>query len=240
MMRLKKILIVSAASVAVMGNIPVYAGGTEVVSPACPAYISPFVPFLYIGASAGWAYSDWNSFIISGFPESADTNGFAYGGKIGYQFLDNFGVEGGAYVLPNSKQTLEEVDIDDNDQFIDTDVSGTVKSWVAYGAATIRAALPFNPFLHVMGKVGGVYRAVNHSGTLYENVRSGSYGTVVFGANLEYDLASVNLPLTLGVDYLYVPGSNDSWLTVKDPGINKNAAPAAQIVVGTLAIHFAV
>ena len=34
----------------------------------------------------------------------ADTNGFTYGGKVGYQFLDHFGVEAGIFNLPDSDQ----------------------------------------------------------------------------------------------------------------------------------------
>lgn len=235
-MNLKKILMLSAVSVAVLSGAGAYAGGPDMMAPPpCPAYLSSFVPFLYIGGSAGWAYSDWNSFIASGLPSDAGTNGFTYGGKVGYQFLDNFGIEGGGFVLPDSEQTLSLAQVDPV-----FSVSGTAKSWFAYGAATIRGAFPGNPFFHVIGKVGGAYREVNHSGALYTNVGSGSYATVIFGAGLEYDFAANNLPLAFGVDYLYVPASADSWFATNPTGINENAAPAAQVVVGTLSLHFAV
>ncbi len=246
-MKMIKVLALSAASVAMLGSVAALAGGPEVVTaaPPCAVCVPAFTPFLYIGASAGWAYSDWNSFILSGATD-ADTNGFTYGGKIGYQFTNHFGIEGGGFVLPDSSVTATVVEPNPANNFT---VSGTVDSWFAYGAATLRASLPFNPYLHVIGKVGGVYRALNRSGNLYNNVGDGSYGTVIFGGTVEYDLAAYNLPLALGVDYLYVPGSNNSFFSsnvnnvnanVSTPGINSNAAPAAQVVVGTVSFHFAV
>ncbi len=237
-MNVKKGLIFSVAGVAMLTGLAAYAGGPEVintaVAPTCPCAYG-FTPFLYIGGSAGWAYSDWNSFILSGFPQNADTNGFTYGGKVGYQFLDHFGVEAGIFNLPDSDQTILAND------FTNENLSGKVSSWFAYGAATIRAEFPGDPFFHIMGKVGGAYRAVNHSGQLYDffNTGDGSYGTVIFGAGLDYDLAMYRLPLSVGVDYWYVPGSNDSFFTATQAVINENAAPAAQVVVGTISIHFA-
>lgn len=234
-MSLKKGLILSVASIAAMGSVAAYAGGPDMTAaPACPVCVSVFTPFLYIGASAGWAYSDWNSFIASGLPEDADTNGFTYGGKIGYQFLDHFGIEGGGFVLPGSDQTVGLVGFQQK--------TGTVDSWFAYGAATIRAEFPGAPFFHIMGKVGGAYRAINHSGDLYNffNTGDGDYATVLLGANLEYDLGMYNLPVALGVDYWYLPGSNDSYFANNSSVISVNAAPAAQIVVGTVSLRLAV
>lgn len=231
----KKMLIFGAASITLLGVTVGYAGGPDV--PACPVCISSFVPFTYIGFSAGWAYSDWNNFIFNGAPSDADTNGFTYGGKLGYQFLDHFGIEGGGFVLPESDQTLPTT-IVVNGVVTPSSLSGSVDSWFAYGAATIRANLPGNPFFHIIGKVGGVYRAVNHSGNLYNSVDDGGYGTVIFGGTLEYDLAANNLPIAVGVDYLYIPGSIDSWSGVNS--LSENAAPAAQVVVGTLSFRLAV
>ena len=227
-MNLKKILLFGVANIAILGSGMAYAGGPEVIAPACPACVSTFVPFAYLGVSAGWAYSDWFDFIVSSDEKTADTNGFAYGGKIGYQFSDLFGVEGGGFGLPRSNQSVN-------------DVSGKVNSWIAYGAGTIRAPFPGHPWLHIMGKVGGVYRAVNHDGELYESIHSDdNYGTVLFGGTVEYDLVPYHWPLAVAVDYYYVPGSNDAWLSSNPIGLNEAAAPAAQIVVGTLTFKFAV
>lgn len=212
----------------------VYAGGQDISAAApCSVCTPTFKPFAYIGASVGWAYSDWNSFILSGDPLSADTNGFAYGGKIGYQFFDHFGLEAGGFALPTSNQTVATLTPG-------ASLSGSVNSWFVYGAATIRAALPFNPNLHIVGKVGEAYRSLGHDGSLYNNVDNGFYTTLIFGGSLEYDLASQNLPLTLGLDYLYLPGSKDSFLTTDNSAtpINKQAAPAAQTFALTLSYKF--
>lgn len=241
-MSMKKVALLSAMSVALLSSAAAYAGGPDVYAappPACPVCVAPFTPFIYIGASAGWAYSDWNNFIDSGAPSDADTNGFTFGGKAGYQFLDNFGIEAGIYDLPNADQTLT---LSVPGAIEPVSVTGTVKSWFAYGAATIRAEFPGNPFFHIIGKVGGVYRALDHNGALYDdfNVGDGSYGTVLFGGSLEYDLGAFNLPVAFGVDYLYIPGSNDSFFTSSSSVINVDAAPAAQVVVGTVSLRFAV
>jgi hypothetical protein len=74
---------------------------------------------------------------------------------------------------------------------------------------------------------------------LYNGVGDGSYATVLFGASLEYDLATHNLPLAVGVDYFYVPGSQNSFLT-NVGGINSSAAPAAQVVAASLSLYLAV
>jgi len=226
---IKKMLILSSASLSLLAAVEAYAGGpdTNVAAPACPVCVTNFVPFAYAGLSAGWAYSDWNSFILSGAPFSADTNGFTYGGKVGVQVLDHFGIEGGALVLPDSDQTVN-------------GFNGTVQSWFAYTAATIRTALPFNPLIHVTGKVGGAYRALDHEGNLYAGVGDGDYTTVMFGASVDYDFALNNLPLTAGIDYFYVPASNDSWLGSNPASINENAAPALQAVVANISVHFVI
>jgi hypothetical protein len=237
-MNIKKILTYSVVSASLLTG-AAYAGGPDVIAPVCPVCVSSFVPFAYLGVSAGWAFSDWNNFILSGSGADADTNGFAFGGKLGFQFSDHFGIEGGAFMLPDSDQSVHVVD-----EFgVPHNLSGEVDSWFAYGAATIRASLPINPFFHFMGKVGGVYRALNRSGNLYEDVGNGSYATVIFGAGFDYDLGMYNLPLAVGVDYLYVPGSNDSFFAINNkniPIVNQDAAPAAQVVVATLSLRFAV
>ena len=235
-MNIKKILIASSVSGILLASASALAGGPDLAAaPACPVCVPAFTPFLYLGGSAGWAYSDWNSFIASGATSNADTNGFAWGGKVGFQALDLFGLEAGIYDLPNSDQTLT-ANVGPQQQPVS--VSGTVKSWFAYGAATMRAQIPTIPFLYVMGKVGGAYREVDHSGSLYDNVGDGSYSTVMFGASLEYDLGGYNLPLAVGVDYLYVPSSADSFFT--STGLNADSAPAAQVVVASLSARLAV
>lgn len=239
MMSLKKVLTFSSASVALLSCAVVYAGGPEVIAPpACPVCAPYFAPFIYIGGDLGWAYSDWASFIVSGLPSSAGTNGFTYGGKVGYQFLDHFGIEAGIYGLPNSDQTVTFDDPLDQSETL----TGTVNSWFAYGAGTLRVEVPVIPFLYAIGKFGGGYRQLNRSGSLYSNdvfnVGNGGYSTVIFGGSLEYDLGAYNLPLAIGIDYLYVPASTGSFFTTTN--INADAAPAAQVVVGSLSVRFAV
>lgn len=255
-MSIKKLVILSAAGVAALASAVAFAGGPEVI----PCQPPVFVPFVYIGGSAGWAYSDWNSFLFNGAFQSVTTSGFTYGGKLGYQATDHFGIEAGGYSLPASKQTFFNGTTPGGVNPITGDpipgqtvnIYGEVDSWVAYGALTLRAAIPGYDAVHVTGKVGGAYRGLDHSGSLYKgyaaelgSVDDGGYGTVVFGATVDYSFQeSYNLPLFLAVDYLFVPGSNASWAGSTSNGtttaISANAAPAAQIVVGTIGFNFAV
>lgn len=237
-MSLKKVLTIG---VACLGFSSAYAGGPD-VAPACPVCPVTFVPYLYLGLSAGWAYSNWQDFVATGAPVDADTNGFTAGGKIGYQFSDFFGIEGGGFYLPQSDQSVTFYP-----QYANAfTLHGQIDSWFAYGAATIRAPL-FDPFFHVSGKVGGAYRQLDHSGSLYNNVNDNdddnNYATVIFGATLEYDLAPYHVPLTVGADYYYIPGSNSTFFKFNNNTnvtVNDGAAPPVQVVVGTLVFKFAV
>ncbi len=240
-MSLKKVLTVGVACLSFSSA---YAGGPDVVAPVCPV-CPTFVPYLYLGLSAGWAYSNWQDFIATGAPISADTNGFTAGGKIGYQFLDFFGVEGGGFYLPESDQSVTFYPPAGSNYYPFT-LTGHVNSWFAYGAATIRAPL-FDPFFHVIGKVGGVYRQLDHSGNLYKNVDDSNddnnYATVIFGASIEYDLAPYHLPIAVGADYYYIPGSNETFFKFNnnvDVTVNEDAAPPVQVVVATITFKFAV
>ncbi len=245
---MSKIKILSVVGIA-LASTAVYAGGPEVAT--VPACVVPFTPFAYIGGAVGWAYSDWNSFIFDGannffgfspFVGDIDTNGVVFGGKLGYQATDNFGVEVGGYVLPNSNQELRFFSTNDNDDLLGTDeIHGKVRSWFAYAAGTLRAGLPFQPNTHLFTKVGGVYRSLSHSGDLYDNVRSGSYWTVLFGAGFDVDLQAYQLPILVGLEYLLVPGSSDSWFDpATSTGINKNSAPAAHIAVATFSLKLVI
>ncbi len=59
-MSLTKIITASVLSLAACS---VYAGGPENRSPGGPPALH-FGPFIYLGASVGWAYSDWKDFIL--------------------------------------------------------------------------------------------------------------------------------------------------------------------------------
>lgn len=243
-MRFSKIKVISSASLlTLMASINVWGGGPDVVAPVCATCVPAFYPYTYLGIAAGWAFSDWNSFIFDGssnvfgltpFVGDVDTNGFVYGGKLGFQATNNFGVEIGGYILPNSDQAIFS-------HITDSWVNGTVKSWFAYAAGTLRATVPYEPNAHIFTKVGGVYRAVNHSGELYDGVGGGYYWTVLFGAGFDVDLVACNLPFTVGLEYILVPGSLDSWYNPgTSTGIDKNAAPAAHVAVASVSMRFSI
>ncbi len=218
-MSLTKIVTLSAASVLSLATFSAFAGGTETVVPAY-ASVPSFTPHAYVGIGLGGAYSNWNSFDNGNdYGVKADNGGFAYGGKLGYQASEHFGIEGGIVSLP------------------DSDVSATgykpkgeIDSWFAYVAGTLRASI-IDPNLHVTGKVGGAYRNLDHEGSLFTGVGSGSYSTVMFGTGLDYSLRTRNLPLSVGAEYMMIPSNNS--------GDAKNQAPSAHVFLATLNYHFA-
>ena len=227
-MSLTKIITASVLSLAACS---VYAGGPENEFPGGPPALH-FGPFIYLGASVGWAYSDWRDFILgSGAPGNVhiDTNGFTYGGKLGYQATDHVGIEGGGFQLPDSDESAGSGA---------DEIHGKITSWFVYVAGTMRIAV-FDPNLHIMGKLGGAYRSIDHTGLLNEGVGQGSYGTVMFGAGLNYDLQAYNLPLSVGVDYIFVPATSARFLDF-DFNTDKNTAPAAQLAVADITYHFGI
>ncbi len=217
-MSLTKIVILSAASVLSLATFSAFAGGTETVLPASQL-VPQFTPNTYIGLGLGGAYSNWDGFLFHGYHAigNADDAGFAFGGKLGYQGSEHFGIEGGIVSLPEADGSGQ-------------GLHGEVDSWFTYVAATIRASV-VDPNLHVTGKVGAAYRNLDHSGSAFTGVGDGSYGTVMFGAGLDYDLHAHNLPISVGAEYTMIPGNDTS-------ADFKNSAPAAHVFLATVNYHF--
>ena len=185
-----------------------------------PPGLVSFNPFLYVGGQLGWANSDWSGF--TNLP-SADDSGVVYGAKMGYQASRRFGVEVGGFILPNSDQSS-------------ATQSGTVKSWVGYGAATFRMPLFHMENFYLRGKAGGAYRNLEHDGNLYAGVGDGGYWTGILGASLNYAFAAdTTLPVILGVEYSNIFGTG-GWMS--NGSINNNTAPSVQIVAATLSVAF--
>jgi outer membrane protein with beta-barrel domain len=191
-----------------------------------------FNPFLYVGGQLGWANSDWSGF--TNLP-SADDTGVVYGAKMGYQASRRFGVEVGGFILPNSDQSTNPILLPDGSTITE---SGTVKSWVGYGAATFRMPIFGMENFYLRGKVGAAYRNLDHDGNLYTGVGDGNYWTAILGASLNYAFANTStLPIILGIEYSNILGSGD-WTS--NGSINNNTAPSVQIIAATLSVAFKV
>lgn len=190
-----------------------------------------FGPYVYIGGIVGAAHTDW-----SGSNNSSNSmwftsnDGVVFGAKMGYQATKRFGLEIGGFSLPESDQTLWITDV--------TGIDGSVKSWVGYGALTLRLPLSQNDRFYLRGKVGPAYRNLQHSGALYEEagVEDGHALTAILGASLNYAFGSRNKPWIVGVEYSNIFGSGDFWNS--NNTINSNAAPAVRILALTLSKAF--
>src|SRR5262249_54047743 len=115
------------------------------------------------------------------------------------------------------------------------EIDGSVKSWVGYGAATVRIPLLHSENLYLQGKVGPAYRSLEHDGQLYTGVGTGGYWTAILGGSLNYAFDTRD-PIILGIEYSNVFGSSDSWSS--GGHINQNAAPGVQTVSVGLSIGF--
>jgi hypothetical protein len=180
-----------------------------------------FDPYVYVGGQLGWGHSNWSDFTN----DNADDGGVAYAGKIGYQATRRFGAEAGGFVLPKTDIT---------DLFVSS--TGTIKSWVGYGAMTFRFPLTKDERLFLRGKVGPAYRNLDHSGSL-AYLGTGHYWTAILGASINYAFKNDSPnPIILGFEYSNVFGSSD-WNS-SNGNINPNAAPSAQVFAGTLSLAF--
>lgn len=235
----RKFTKISIASVLSLASFSIYAGGPETITTTLQPVLL-FTPYVYLGLGLGGAASDWQDFIFgNGSDEDnntdidADGGGFVFGGKLGYQATDHFGIEAGGYDLPDSN-----IKISFGPQ--QGSVRGEIDSWFAYVAGTMRAAL-LNPNFHVIGKVGGAYRNLDHSGNFFHSSGggSGSYGTVMFGAGADYDLQAYNWPLLVGVEYMLIPGTADNFVN-SNGTVNKDAAPNAHVAVATVTYRFTI
>ncbi len=234
----RKMIKNTVAGVLSLASFSIYAGGPETVTTNFQP-VPLFTPYVYLGIGLGGAASDWQDFIFgNGSDEDdnssthVDNGGFTFGGKIGYQATDHFGIEAGGYDLPDSN-----LKITFGPQL--PSVTGEIESWFVYVAGTLRAAM-FTSDFHVMGKVGGAYRNLDHIGNFFEfsGLGNGGYGTVLFGAGVDYDLQAFNWPLLVGAEYILVPGTADSF--VGNSGIDKDAAPNAHVAVVTVTYRFTI
>ncbi len=240
-MSVKKLLVLSAASLAAFGVTAVMAGGPDhMAMPSAPA----FEPSVYLEGHFGYAGIDWSNFngsdvmgtsANSAYTPNSHGDGYLTAGvDLGYNFTQNIAAEVSWFYLPNVSGGF-------NGSFSSANSGGaTVHSWLAYAAAKL--SVPVMENLDLFGKVGVGYRSLTYSvpstpAVLQTVTGNGDYWTPVFGAGIEYNWSN----WLIGAQYLYVPGNsniNNGAPAPYNTGGAPNAAPEANLYTGFLGYQF--
>lgn len=250
-MSIKKLLLLSAASMVAAGGVA-FAGGPDHM-PAQQE--SVFHPGLYMDLHGGYIFQDWAHYITNTTTiwsqQDGMTNskgGFAGGVDIGLQILHNIGVEVGGFYLPRVKGQANSADsfnsrgcgganptCTDADQY----------NWLVYAGAKFSVPMPYLDGFDLFAKVGAGWRAMSNTNQVVAG-RGGmhSYWRPVFGAGLEYELMQTGFKF--GAQWMHIPGNNSGDdLAANTPSVNHSNSkkfggrnPTANMVTGSIGYIF--
>ena len=238
-MSVKKLLVLAAAGLAVVGATAVMAGGPDHMAMSSPAV---FENSVYLDLHAGYDQSNWTDFnsnnvmgasAVSAYAPSSDgKGGFTGGLDLGYNVTQYVAFEGSWFHLPEvtGKGTGAI-------QSTTTSQSASINSWVADLAAKL--SVPVMENLDLFGKVGLAYRQLTYSlpsvasVTLKAVTNDGHYWTPLFGTGIQYTWNN----WLFGAQYTYLPG--DSTINHGYTGFGApDAAPEANLYTGFVGYKF--
>lgn len=241
-MSVKKILVLSAASLAVVCATAVMAGGPDhMAMPVKPVSNKS----IYLEGGFGYDQTDWannNTNALLGVSNASLYNPNSHGlgyltatMDLGYNFTKNIALEGGYTYLPSVSGGSTGTTIGG----ITASGGVAIRSWVAYLAAKL--SVPVMEHLNLFGKVGAAYRRLNYavsgtaSGTTSLNPyrNNGHYWMPLFATGIQYDWHK----WLLGAQYAYIPANNQVNTTNVAFGA-PNSAPDAHLYTGTLGYRF--
>lgn len=223
-MSVKKLLVLTAASLAAMGATAALAGGPDhMAMPSEPAFQNS----VYVEGHLGYTQSNWSNFNSNNVmgasgsslftPSSHGKGGFTGGADLGYNITQHIAVEGGWFYVPKVSGNGTAVAVPAGGTSYTSASSETVKSWFAYTAAKL--TVPVMSDFDLFGKVGVAYRSLKYSPNTISGVTgNGHYWAPVFGAGLQYNWGS----WLLGAQYTYLPGNSEV-----NPGNTSFGAPNA-------------
>lgn len=243
-MSVKKILVLTAATLAAVGTTAAMAGASDNMAMAS----APSQSSVYVDLGGGYAQSNWSDFNSNGLignslvstytPTSNGQGGFIGGGDLGYNINNNIAVEGGAYYLPKVEAAGTGVSVGGTTSVLTTVTGYPVYSWFGYMAAKLSVAVADN--LDLYGKIGAAYRALYYGTpngvSLNQFASDGSYWAPLFGAGLQY---TWDMNWMVGAQYLYLPG-NTNVNNVNTAFGAPNAAPEANLYTAFLGYKFMV
>ncbi len=234
-MSVKKIVLMTAASVAVLTAGVSFAGGSY----AAPVASNSGV---YVDVTAGAFLRDIKD--NSSLSQDGTTlatydngqSGFTVGGNLGYQFNKTWSVEVGYDWLQNAKVTASGAAIFTGGSALASGDIVTVKTWMM--DAALKASVPVMDCVSAFAKLGAAYTHnevdLNDAGTHYK--KDNNYWNPMFGAGLDYN---VNQTWTVGVEYTYVPGG-DTWAKVHASPILPGTRAGSHVLPGIHALKLKV
>lgn len=249
-MSIKKLLILSAASLTLSGTFAL-AGGPDNMP-----QVEPFHANVYVDLQGGYAFQNWNKVISNmttiwanpaGMKEN-EQGGFVGGMDAGFHFIKNFAIELGGFYMPkvegnvNGSGTFAGTGCQNNGV---TCTVGHQWNWIAYAAGKFIVDLPYLNGFDMYAKLGGSWRAMANR-KQFSAEYSGRFQNweVMFGGGLEYIMDN----LKFGAQWLYLPAVGgvyelDAINLSQNPEAAKKTArtqPAANILTANIGYQFAI
>ena len=153
-MSVKKLLLLSVASIAALGSTAALAGGPDNVALAAENG-------MYVEGAMGYDISNWinASNLTNGVVAIKNRNGgFTAGVDLGYQWNENWAVEFGWYYLPTIRLQTNTTST------LGAGLDGNVNQWAAYGALKMMVPFGFIPGMDLFFKTGAGYQYLRASG----------------------------------------------------------------------------
>ncbi len=242
-MSVKKLLVLTAASLAAIGATAAMAGGPDhMAMPSEPAFQNS----IYLDGHVGYTQSNWTDFnsnnlmgarVTSSFAPTKNGKGGVTGGlDLGYNITQHIAAEAGWFYIPQVKGAGTSNPISTVAAQSGT-TTAKVSSWFAYMAAKL--SVPVMENFDLFGKIGVAYRGLTYSPAVPANIPgnitgNGHYWSPVFGTGLQYTFAEAWM---LGAQYMYLPGNaatNNGNAAFGAP----NAAPEINMYTAFLGYKF--
>lgn len=250
-MSIKKLLILSAAGIALAGSASAFAGGPDDMGHAMSS--SVFTPAVYFEANGGYDMYSWKNFsnnLTTPFFSFDDgqTNKFrnhngggVAGLDIGMQITKNLGIELGGYYLPTLKYLRNS---STNPQTVSQDgVEGTQHNWMGYVAGKLSMPMPYVDGLSLFTKIGAMLRFNTNEKMIKQYQGTYHYWDLVYGAGADYNI--MNSGFTVGLQYMRLPSNTAGSEAVNVDSAKNNKKigsrhPANNLLTGSLGYTFAV
>ena len=251
-MSVKKLLVLSAASLAMVGATAAMAGGPDhMAMPSAAAFENS----VYVDGHGGFALSNWRNFnannvmgpvatsSFSPLAPNSTSHGRGYwtgGVDLGYNLVQHIAVEAGWFHLPTVTGGSTRNNIGATGAQTGT---AAIKSWFAYAAARLNVPFVWDD-LELFGKVGVAYRSLSYALSsptvaMTSITGNGHYWAPVFGVGTQYTWGD----WLFGGQYMFLPSNssvNLSGTVTANTFGAPNAAPSVNLFTLFVGYKFAV
>ena len=204
---------------------------------------------LYLDGTLGWASSDWMNSLNYVFPSQTSTqlshasNGFVYGGDLGYYLNRHFSIEVGAMGLPKANYGIQSAGLSAAGTSYLAQDNGSISNWLVDLAGKVTFPVTTLSGLELFGKFGVAYRAGNF--TDYEVLNGTPVGLIqpsvfdllepIVGGGLQYRM---NEHWSINTQYLFAPYGILSTTILGPNQADHISIPSLQTVTGGLSFNF--